>query len=123
MDHPFVPTSAALHRSALHPDWKMMDKPHTPPTTAHARPRDSPEKRPCAKSHGTYHDPECGTPTCHHCGARLISATGTVPAWQPHRRFQLSALRLRALFCPGRLPRVPAGRRFTCSAFGPVIRN
>jgi len=61
-----------LHFTAFHPDWRMRDRPPTPPATprmarAIARPRG-----PRPVSTGNAHHP-AGAPTfCHVCGAALI---------------------------------------------------
>ncbi len=61
-----------LHFTAFHPDWKMMDRPHTPAATLS-------RARRIAMSHGlryvytgNVHDHDGGSTYCHHCGQRLI---------------------------------------------------
>jgi len=61
-----------LHFTAFHPDWKMLDRPHTPPATLT-------RARQIALGHGiryaytgNVHDLEGGASLCHACGARLI---------------------------------------------------
>jgi len=61
-----------LHFSAFHPDWKMADKPNTPPPTLS-------RARALAKANGlrhvytgNVHDPEGGSTWCHGCGGLLI---------------------------------------------------
>ena len=83
MEHlgPDVP----LHFTAFHPDWKMMDKPHTPPTTL-TRARAIALKNGLRYVYtGNVHDPEGGTTTCHQCGAKLI-----VRDWYRILRWQLT---------------------------------
>lgn len=61
-----------LHFTAFHPDYKMQDKPHTPPETL-TRSRD------IAQRHGLHyvyvgnvHDEACSSTYCPGCGARVI---------------------------------------------------
>lgn len=61
-----------LHFSAFHPDWKLMDRPQTPPETLH-------RARNIAMSAGlnfvytgNLHDAEGGTTYCSHCHAVLV---------------------------------------------------
>ena len=61
-----------LHFTAFHPDWKMLDKPRTPPATL-TRARD----RALANGlrfvyTGNVHDPQGGSTWCPGCGACLI---------------------------------------------------
>ncbi len=61
-----------LHFTAFHPDWRMRDRPPTPPATLT-------RARAIARQHGLHyvytgnvHDPEGGTTFCHACGTALI---------------------------------------------------
>ncbi len=61
-----------LHFTAFHPDWRMRDRPPTPPATLRMA-------RAIALRHGlryvytgNVHDPEGGTTFCHACGNALI---------------------------------------------------
>jgi pyruvate formate lyase activating enzyme len=61
-----------LHFTAFHPDWKMLDKPHTPSSTL-TRARD------LARSNGLHyvytgnvHDRQGGSTWCPQCGTRVI---------------------------------------------------
>ena len=61
-----------LHFSAFHPDWKMTDKPRTPPETLF-------RARRIAMSHdlryvftGNIHDGDGGSTYCHNCGQMLV---------------------------------------------------
>ena len=61
-----------LHFSAFHPDWKMRDKPNTPPETLH-------RARRIAREHGlryvylgNIHDYDGSSTYCHSCGETLI---------------------------------------------------
>ena len=61
-----------LHFTAFHPDWKMTDKPPTPPTTlAHAR-RIALANGLRYFYTGNVHDFEGGSTYCHGCGTRVI---------------------------------------------------
>jgi pyruvate formate lyase activating enzyme len=70
MEHlgPDVP----LHFTAFHPDWKMLDKPPTPPAIL----RTAREIGRAAGLHHVYvgnvHDPNGDSTYCHACGALLI---------------------------------------------------
>ena len=61
-----------LHFTAFHPDWKMLDKPSTPPATllhAHRIAREA------GLNHvysGNIHHEETQSTHCHACGARVI---------------------------------------------------
>jgi pyruvate formate lyase activating enzyme len=61
-----------LHFTAFHPDWRMLDKPPTPPRTLT-------RARAIAREHGlryvytgNVHDVDGGTTRCHACGAPLV---------------------------------------------------
>ena len=61
-----------LHFTAFHPDWKMMDRSHTPASTLT-------RAREIARSYGLHyvytgnvHDEAGGSTYCQHCGERLI---------------------------------------------------
>jgi pyruvate formate lyase activating enzyme len=70
MEHlgPDVP----LHFTAFHPDWKMTDKPPTPPATLHRARRIAMEAGIRYVYTGNIHDPAGQTTYCHGCGAALI---------------------------------------------------
>ena len=64
--------SVPMHFTAFHPDWKMMDHPHTPTSTL-TRASD------IARSYGlryvytgNVHDSQGGSTYCYHCGGLLI---------------------------------------------------
>lgn len=60
------------HFTAFHPDWKMMDKPSTPPETL-TRARRIAMKNGVRHAYtGNVHDIEGGSTYCHQCGKRLI---------------------------------------------------
>jgi pyruvate formate lyase activating enzyme len=61
-----------LHFTAFHPDWKMLDKPRTPPA-ALTRARRIALKNGIRYAYtGNVHDSEGGSTYCHGCGLRLI---------------------------------------------------
>jgi pyruvate formate lyase activating enzyme len=61
-----------MHFSAFHPDWKMRNKPATPPATL-TRAREIAMKNGVRYAYtGNTHDEMGGSTYCHHCGARLI---------------------------------------------------
>jgi pyruvate formate lyase activating enzyme len=61
-----------LHFSAFHPDYKMLDKPHTPATTL-SRAREIAAGNGVRYAYtGNVHDRNGGSTVCHGCGARLI---------------------------------------------------
>jgi pyruvate formate lyase activating enzyme len=70
MEHlgPDVP----LHFTAFHPDWKMRDKPPTPPATLHMARRIGREVGLRYVYTGNIHDPAGQTTYCHSCNAALI---------------------------------------------------
>jgi pyruvate formate lyase activating enzyme len=61
-----------LHFTAFHPDWKMMDKPPTPPETLQRARRIALEVGIRYAYTGNIHDEEGGSTYCHACGARLV---------------------------------------------------
>jgi pyruvate formate lyase activating enzyme len=61
-----------VHFTAFHPDWRMMDKPPTPPATL-TRARRIALKNGIRHAYtGNVHDPDGGTTLCHGCGAKLV---------------------------------------------------
>jgi pyruvate formate lyase activating enzyme len=61
-----------LHFTAFHPDWKMLDKPHTPPATL-TRARKIAIKNGLRYVYtGNVHDRAGGSTYCHGCGELLI---------------------------------------------------
>ena len=61
-----------MHFTAFHPDWKMLDRPHTPPATL-ARARRIALRNGVRYAYtGNVHDADGGTTVCHVCGSRLI---------------------------------------------------
>ena len=61
-----------LHFSAFHPDYKMMDKPHTPGSTL-VRARDIALKNGLHYVYvGNVHNEEADSTYCHECGKKII---------------------------------------------------
>ena len=61
-----------VHFTAFHPDWKMLDKPHTPPATL-TRAREIALKNGILYAYtGNVHDTKGGSTICHECGTVLI---------------------------------------------------
>jgi len=61
-----------LHFTAFHPDWKMMDRPPTPPATL-MRAREIAIKNGVRYAYtGNVHDSKGGSTYCHNCGGLLI---------------------------------------------------
>ncbi len=75
---PHVP----VHFTAFHPDWKMTDKPRTPPQTLY-RARDIARANGLSYVYtGNVLDPEGNSTWCHFCGALLIGREGyTISLW------------------------------------------
>ena len=61
-----------LHFSAFHPDWKMTDRPPTPPATLGRARRLAIQNGLRYVYTGNVHDREGGSTWCHRCGALLI---------------------------------------------------
>ncbi|RMF96316.1 MAG: AmmeMemoRadiSam system radical SAM enzyme [Gammaproteobacteria bacterium] len=61
-----------MHFTAFHPDWKMRDRPPTPPETLTRARRIALESGVRYPYTGNVHDTEGGSTWCHHCGALLI---------------------------------------------------
>ena len=93
-----------LHFTAFHPDWKMLDRPATPPATLR-RAREIGRRNGVRYAYtGNVHDPEGQSTVCHACGAPLIERDGyAIGAWGLTGRRPVPRLR-RPL--PGRLRRV-----------------
>ena len=61
-----------MHFTAFHPDWKMMDHPHTPPATL-IRAREIALKNGVRYAYtGNVHDKTGGSTYCHVCGETLV---------------------------------------------------
>jgi pyruvate formate lyase activating enzyme len=61
-----------LHFTAFHPDWKMMDKPPTPPATLTRARRIAIQNGLHYVYTGNVHDKDGGSTYCHGCGTRVI---------------------------------------------------
>src|SRR5438067_1587112 len=61
-----------LHFTAFHPDWKMLDKPPTPPATLHLARRIARDLGLRYVFTGNIHYPDGQSTYCHHCGELLI---------------------------------------------------
>ena len=62
-----------MHFTAFHPDWKMLDKPHTPPATL-SRAREIARANGVRHAYtGNVHDEAGGSTWCHGCGGLLIA--------------------------------------------------
>lgn len=71
-----------MHFTAFHPDWKMMDKPQTPPSTLTRARRIALKNGVRYAYTGNLHDEEGGSTYCHACGTRLIGRDWyTLTAW------------------------------------------
>ena len=61
-----------VHFTAFHPDWKMLDKPHTPPATLTLARRIAIKNGLRYAYTGNVHDEDGGSTYCHQCGRKLI---------------------------------------------------
>jgi len=61
-----------MHFSAFHPDFRMTDKPHTPPETLRMARGIALRNGVRYAYVGNVHDPACDSTFCHACGAELI---------------------------------------------------
>jgi pyruvate formate lyase activating enzyme len=66
-------TDVPLHFSAFHPDWRMREKPPTPPETLSRARAIAIERGLRYVYTGNVHDPAGGSTWCHACGALLIA--------------------------------------------------
>lgn len=62
-----------VHFSAFHPDWKMRDKPHTPPSTLTRARQIAIENGVRYAYTGNVHDEEGDSTYCHGCGSVVIA--------------------------------------------------
>ncbi|MEJ2344738.1 MAG: AmmeMemoRadiSam system radical SAM enzyme [Gammaproteobacteria bacterium] len=60
------------HFTAFHPDWKMTDRPSTPPATLTRARKIAMDNGVRYAYTGNVHDEAGGSTYCHHCGAKLI---------------------------------------------------
>jgi pyruvate formate lyase activating enzyme len=61
-----------IHFTAFHPDFKMLDKPPTPPSTLTMARRIAVKNGIRYAYTGNVHDEEGGSTYCHQCGSKLI---------------------------------------------------
>jgi pyruvate formate lyase activating enzyme len=61
-----------VHFTAFHPDWKMLDKPRTPPETLSMARRIARQNGLRYAYTGNVHDSGGGSTYCHQCGQKLI---------------------------------------------------
>ncbi len=72
-----------VHFTAFHPDWKMLDKPPTPPATLTKARRIALKNGIRYAYTGNVHDHTGGSTYCHHCGTTLIGRDWyTLTNWQ-----------------------------------------
>ena len=70
------------HFTAFHPDWKMMDKTHTPPSTLTRARRIAIKNGVRYAYTGNVHDEAGGSTYCHQCGKKLIGRDWyVITAW------------------------------------------
>ena len=70
------------HFTAFHPDWKMMDKTHTPPSTLTRARRIAIKNGVRYAYTGNVHDESGGSTYCHQCGKKLIGRDWyVITAW------------------------------------------
>ena len=71
-----------LHFTAFHPEYRLLDRPHTPPETLTRARRIARENGIRHAYTGNVHDPEGQSTWCHACGALLIERQGyELRAW------------------------------------------
>lgn len=94
-----------LHFTAFHPDWKMLDRPATPPATL-KRAREIARKNGLKWVYtGNVYDPEGQSTNCFECGARLIGRDGyKIESWHLDARGRCGACGAR---CPGLFEEIP----------------
>ncbi len=69
-----------IHFTAFHPDYRMLDKTRTPPSTLTRARAIAIENGIRYAYTGNVHDPKGGSTYCHRCGERSSSGTGTSSA-------------------------------------------
>ncbi len=71
-----------MHFTAFHPDWKMLDKPSTPPATLTRARRIAMKNGVRYAYTGNVHDEAGGSTYCHQCGTKLIGRDWyVITAW------------------------------------------
>ena len=72
-----------MHFTAFHPDWKMLDRPPTPPSTLSLARRIALENGVRHAYTGNVYDPSGQSTRCHGCGQLLIGRDGyEITAWR-----------------------------------------
>ncbi|MGI9336408.1 MAG: AmmeMemoRadiSam system radical SAM enzyme [Gammaproteobacteria bacterium] len=72
-----------MHFTAFHPDWKMLDKPRTPPPTLSRARRIALDQGVRYAYTGNVSDPQGQSTYCHDCNAMLIGRDGyRITHWQ-----------------------------------------
>lgn len=76
-----------MHFTAFHPDWKMLDRPHTPPSVL-SRSREIARRAGVRHVYtGNVRDPHGQTTYCHDCGHTLVERDGyRLGAWNLDER-------------------------------------
>jgi pyruvate formate lyase activating enzyme len=76
-----------VHVTAFHPDWKMLDRPATPPATLRRARAIAREVGLRYAYTGNVHDEDGGSTYCHGCGARIIGRDWyEMTAWELDER-------------------------------------
>jgi pyruvate formate lyase activating enzyme len=71
-----------MHFTAFHPDWRMRDKPRTPPATLTRARSIAMDNGVHYAYTGNVHDPEGQSTSCHECGSVLVRRVGyDIEAW------------------------------------------
>ena len=94
-----------MHFTAFHPDWKMMDRPPTPPQTLSGARRIAMGNGVRYVYTGNVHDHQGGSTYCHECGERLIGRDWYV--LNDWRLTEDGSCRACGTPCPGRLSSTP----------------
>jgi pyruvate formate lyase activating enzyme len=94
-----------MHFTAFHPDWRMLDRPPTPPATL-SRARDIAQANGVRHAYtGNVHDPAGQSTRCSGCGGLLIGRDGyEITAWTLAEEGRCPACGTR---CPGVLEPTP----------------
>lgn len=72
-----------IHFTAFHPDWKMTDRPHTPPSTLSRARRIALQNGVHYAYTGNVHDEDGESTYCAQCGTKLIGRDWyTMTAWR-----------------------------------------
>jgi pyruvate formate lyase activating enzyme len=94
-----------MHFTAFHPDWRMLDRPPTPPPTLSRARRIAHEEGVLHAYTGNVHDPRGQCTRCSGCGGLLIGREGyDITAWTLSEGGRCPACGTR---CPGVLEASP----------------